>query len=446
MGVEELEADADRIRTLALNDFVAPARAEGRKSVTIVARDIHDRLGLSAAHANVCQALGGRKFQEMASVPPPKTEGPMASSTTSFTYELGNPSMDDGELIHLFDSCEYFRSRRTNWSDEQASNFCAMARAVHDVGLDWYRTNIPQIRFGRKDSNANRAQATLASFDAASARIRFSHSSGELGLQGKFDCDETGRAAFTKLLSDKRDVISNWRAASPPREGLWPLYSDETDVSVSEYCDMDGFRAAERSPRYWIEKTLVTGRADRLEGDHALGKALWSPQTSKDGRQIYGSMTQVREGDIVFHLTDNKAITDVSVVAAPAEDSFAGDAGTEWADQPGYRIRLRDNKRLDPALPRSEFLATEPFSLELKELVEGGAKGLFFSRKLELNQGSYLTEATPSLLSILNRAYHAFAGKNLPYVDHPPTGKIISQLPAYTIDDALETLFLERSC
>ena len=369
----------------------------------------------------------------------------MASSTTSFIYDLGNAMLDDGELLHLFDSCEYFRSRRINWSEEQTSSFCAMARAVHDVGLDWYRTNIPQIRFGRKDREANRALATLASFDAAPARIRFSHSSEELGLRGAFECNETGNAAFMNLLEEKRDAISNWRPPHPPREGLWPHHDDKANVRESEQRGVGGTKTAEGGPRYWIEKTLVAGRADRLEGDHALGTALWSPQTSKDGRQIYGAMTQVREGDIVFHLTDNKAITDVSVVASPADDSFTGVAGTEWANQAGYRIQLADHKVLDPPLPRSEFLSTEPFRSELKELVEGGARGLFFSRKLELNQGSYLTEATPTLMSILNRAYQAFAGKSLPHVDLPAAGQMISQLPPYTLDDALETLFLERS-
>lgn len=155
-------------------------------------------------------------------------------------------------------------------------------------------------------------------------------------------------------------------------------------------------------------------------------------------------MKQVAEGDIVFHLTDNKAITDVSVVAALADDSFTGVEGTEWANQPGYRIPLKDHENLDPPLPRAEFLATEPFCSELKELVEGGARGLFYNRKLELNQGSYLTEATPSLLSILNRAYQAFSGKSLPHVDNPPVGEVVNQLPPYTLDDALETLFIER--
>jgi hypothetical protein len=38
--------------------------------------------------------------------------------------------------------------------------------------------------------------------------------------------------------------------------------------------------------RFWIEKTIVAGREDRLTGDNALGRALWSPQRSKDGRNI----------------------------------------------------------------------------------------------------------------------------------------------------------------
>ncbi len=367
----------------------------------------------------------------------------MASSTTTFTYELGSPTMENEELLRLFDSCEYFKSRRVKWSQEQASSFCAMARAVHNLGLDWYRTNIPQIRFGRKDLSANRALATLASFDAAPARIRFTHSSGDVGLEGAFDCNSEGEAAFIELLTRKRDEITGWLPPVPPREGLWPRYDDGADVSALEHTEIQG-ASTENGPRFWIEKCLVSGRPDRLEGDHALGKALWSPQTSKDGRRIYESMTQVREGDVVFHLTDNKAITDVSIVAAPADDSFTGVEGTEWANQAGYRIALKDHAELDPPFPRSEFLAAEPYSSELKELAESGARGLFFSRKLELNQGSYLTEATPTLLSILNRAYQEYAGKSLPHVSDAITSEE-TNLPAYTLDDALETLFLERS-
>lgn len=80
--------DADRIRQHALDIYIAPARVRGDASVTIRSGDVHDALGMTNAHANVCQSLRGAKFQEMAGVAVPSFTGPDASSTTAFTYAL----------------------------------------------------------------------------------------------------------------------------------------------------------------------------------------------------------------------------------------------------------------------------------------------------------------------------------------------------------------------
>jgi 5-methylcytosine-specific restriction protein B len=80
---------ADRIRKYALDTFITPARQRGDTTVTIRCGDVHTALGMTNAHANVCQALRGRKFQEMAGVAVPSFSGPDNSSTTTFTYELG---------------------------------------------------------------------------------------------------------------------------------------------------------------------------------------------------------------------------------------------------------------------------------------------------------------------------------------------------------------------
>src|SRR5258706_8539995 len=68
--------------------------------------------------------------------------------------------------------------------------------------------------------------------------------------------------------------------------------------------------------RYWVEKTLTHDRADRLQGEHALGRALWSPQRDQRGADIYRFMREVRPGDVVLHLTDNSGFTGVSVAAS----------------------------------------------------------------------------------------------------------------------------------
>jgi hypothetical protein len=205
---------------------------------------------------------------------------------------------------------------------------------------------------------------------------------------------------------------------------------------------------AEPTPlRFWIEKTIVSGRADRESGEHALGRALWSPQRSKDGKNIYANMLEVRTGDVVFHLTDNEAISSVSIASESANPNFIGIEGSDWGGQPAYRIELTDHEDIVPPLSREAFLETEPFATQLRELAESGARGLFYNSHRGLNQGAYLTEATPTLLSVLNRAYEALSGYRLPHV--PSEGIVETAeeetVTPYTLDDALETLFLERS-
>ena len=280
------------------------------------------------------------------------------------------------------------------------------------------------------------------------------------------------RGVITGNLNDGERVTVDWDDDFDPRDWyfytyrptIWEVHPG-TELAhrliafafYDEPQDFDWFRnhtdwaaqlgdgAKPTVQRFWIEKTIVSGRPDRQGGDHALGRALWSPQRSKDGKNIYATMLQVAPGDVVFHLTDNEGITDVSIAAEAADPDFVGLEGSDWAGQPGYRIELIDHEKLDPPLPRDAFLETEPFTTELRELAESGAKGLFYNSRRGLNQGAYLTEATPTLLAILNRAYVAFAGKSLPFVPSDGAAETEAASPSYTLDDALETLFIERS-
>jgi len=81
-------ADADRIRQYALDNLVIPARDRGEPAVSLAVRDIHDALGLHQQWANVCQALTGEKFRELAELGAPRREGPEVSSTTVFIFDL----------------------------------------------------------------------------------------------------------------------------------------------------------------------------------------------------------------------------------------------------------------------------------------------------------------------------------------------------------------------
>lgn len=103
---EVSEPAANRIRQYVLQHYVAPARERGDGSVRVQVREVHDRLGLSQAWANVCQAIAGSKFQILANVAPPVREGAEASPATTFIFDLNAPSfsMDvvQNELVRRF--------------------------------------------------------------------------------------------------------------------------------------------------------------------------------------------------------------------------------------------------------------------------------------------------------------------------------------------------------
>jgi hypothetical protein len=223
------------------------------------------------------------------------------------------------------------------------------------------------------------------------------------------------------------------------------------NASVGEESAGVGTRAT--TPRYWVEKCSVDGRPDREAGDHALGKVLWSPQRGSDGRDIYASMLDVQVGDIVFHLTDNQAVTGVSIVAGKIDDAFIGLPDTAWAGRPAYRIPLNNFVALDPPLNRSAFLGNAAYQQRLRGLLEQG-HNLFYAKNLDLNQGAYLTEAPRELVDILQDVCRKQTGKNLPYVTHvyvAPGSTPAVPFPAaepepqpYSLDDALTGLFIER--
>ena len=153
--------------------------------------------------------------------------------------------------------------------------------------------------------------------------------------------------------------------------------------------------------RFWVEKTIIKNRPDRQDGDHALGKALWSPHKAEDGKNIYYNMLSLKPDDIVFHFIDNERIEGYSIVAEPADSSFVGITGTDWGDRPAYRVQLRDHHKLDPPIERDEFLQNSTYQPLLKNLLDS-EEGLFFNRKFNANQGAYLTQAPLRLVQIWN--------------------------------------------
>ncbi|MCY4541306.1 MAG: AAA family ATPase [Rhodobacteraceae bacterium] len=80
--------DADRIRQHVLEHYIEPAREEGASHVDVLVRDVHTALSLNKAWPNICQALAGKIFQDLAQVSAPERIGADQSSATVFRFSL----------------------------------------------------------------------------------------------------------------------------------------------------------------------------------------------------------------------------------------------------------------------------------------------------------------------------------------------------------------------
>jgi hypothetical protein len=83
--------DADRIRQYVLEKYIEPAREAGEDTVEVLVSDVNRALELNQAWPNICQALAGKMFQDLADVPPPERIGADQSSATVFRFQLSEP-------------------------------------------------------------------------------------------------------------------------------------------------------------------------------------------------------------------------------------------------------------------------------------------------------------------------------------------------------------------
>ncbi|RIJ42661.1 McrB family protein [Pontibacter oryzae] len=163
--------------------------------------------------------------------------------------------------------------------------------------------------------------------------------------------------------------------------------------------------------KVWIEKKLVKGRDDRLKGEPILGKALWSATKSSSGVDIYSTMREVEPNDVILHLTDNYGITGISLAAG----KFTEADGSQHSNGVGlaYMVPLKDFRILNPVVTRDKLLREENRA-QLDQIRKQGK--VFYNKKLELNQGAYLTESPVELSRLINSIYSTQAGQDLPYI------------------------------
>lgn len=79
---------ADRIRTFIVRNFVVPAQAAGRATLSLRAGDVHRMMGLSNMPRAVCSVLRGARLHREASLTLTGQEGPEDGMNVWFHFDL----------------------------------------------------------------------------------------------------------------------------------------------------------------------------------------------------------------------------------------------------------------------------------------------------------------------------------------------------------------------
>lgn len=179
--------DADRIRQYVLDEIISPARQRGEHHAEVRVSDVNTALGLNEAWPNICQALAGRKFRDMAQIPEPERIGKDQSSATVFRFDLAADVIDRAALENMrrtfLEASPGFRSFTDpgeGWAQgEKAYKLAAMDRVQavlaedpddEDLGRQVFEIlktaskNSPFVRWQTEDSVAKAGPDQLGEF------------------------------------------------------------------------------------------------------------------------------------------------------------------------------------------------------------------------------------------------------------------------------------------
>lgn len=236
-----LAKDADRIRQYVLEHYIEPARDEGGDHVEVLVRDVNQALGLKEAWPNICQALGGRIFQDMAQVPEPERIGADQSSATVFRFDLRGQLINQSALEKLrkrfITLCPDFRSfvePGAGWAkSEKAYKVAAIDRVqsalAEDATDEILGKNVfeilktaakdgPLVRWQTEDAIAKTAADLLAEFHAIIGRSVRSELPPENALTTAHDALDALRARGASSLTygERINILSSALAMARP--------------------------------------------------------------------------------------------------------------------------------------------------------------------------------------------------------------------------------------
>lgn len=232
--------DADRIRQYVLEHDIEPAREEGLDQIDVIVRDVNAALALNQAWPNICQALEGDKFLELAQVPPPERIGKAQSSATVFRFRLSNELVDraalDAMRARFLASCPDFRSfpePGTGWAQSErltkdtavqrtreamagTADDEALGKAVYEI-MKTAAKDSPLVRWQTEDGIARNHPDLLPTFYRTIGEVVRSREDTAIVLKRAFAVFESLRAQGVATLTFGERICILFSALSMAR-------------------------------------------------------------------------------------------------------------------------------------------------------------------------------------------------------------------------------------
>ena len=235
--------DADRIRQHVLEQYIEPAREEGVSHVDVLVRDVNTALNLNEAWPNICQALAGKIFQDLAQVSAPERIGADQSSATVFRFNLETTSVNLSALEKLrrrfLDLCpdfETFENTGEGWAKgEKAYKLAAIERVQEAIATDTQDETLgksvfeilktaakdgPFVRWQTEDAITKNAPDTSEDFYATIGRLLRTDEPAATALDKAYDSfvDLRERGATSLTYGERLNILFSSLAMVRPTE------------------------------------------------------------------------------------------------------------------------------------------------------------------------------------------------------------------------------------
>lgn len=239
-------------------------------------------------------------------------------------------------LLAHFKGHEDFLERQPLWSETTLALFCRLARAVNQLGLDWWytRTTNSQLRFGRKEKGAAKGSPVgLLFLRRDGVRVSWS---ALAGLEEIESTEITADLVQSFENADKEE--GEWPAKLGPRSGRNGYWPDDFDVE-------DEPKSKEPPKNIIYYGPPGTGKTFDLQA------LLKKEYTDQDGSERYEFVTFHQSyGYEEFVEGLRPVIVKRSKKQAAESDSTAlANGQVRYEIRPGVFLRLCDRARTDPS-------------------------------------------------------------------------------------------------